>query len=137
MVRMPHERSVGMDIYKDRVLIVDDDETSRDLFTEHLTAIGYSTVTAKDGEDAIDILAQDPNFDLIITDIMMPYMTGFDFTARLKESVSMQKIPIIATSAYYDYEKMRSSQTLHADGFVPKPIEHEVLVSEIRRVTGK
>lgn len=126
-----------MDIYQDRVLIVDDDETSRDLFTEHLTAIGYSTVTAKDGEDAIDILAQDPNFDLIITDIMMPYMSGFDLTAWLKQTGSTQKIPVIATSAYYDWEKMRDSQTLHADGFVPKPIEHGVLVSEIKRVRGK
>jgi CheY-like chemotaxis protein len=126
-----------MDIYKDRVLIVDDDWASRDLFTEHLTAIGYSAVTAKDGEDAIDILADDPNFDLIVTDVMMPYMTGFDFTARVKKTVSMQKIPIIATSAYYDWEKIQNDQAIIADGFVPKPIQRDVLVSEIKRVRGK
>lgn len=126
-----------MNISKDRVLIVDDDWASRDLFKEHLTAMGYVTVTAKDGEDAIDILAQDPYFDLIITDVMMPYMTGFDFAARLKEDVSTQKIPLIATSAFYDWEKIKNSQSIIADGFVPKPIDHKVLLSEIKRVRGK
>jgi CheY-like chemotaxis protein len=126
-----------MDISKDRVLIVDDDYDSRHIFEGHLGAMGYATVTAKDGEDAIDILSQDPYFDLIITDVMMPYMTGFDFTTRLKDLASTQKIPVIATSAFHDWKKAREDRELIADGFVPKPVQRDVLVNEIKRVMGK
>jgi CheY-like chemotaxis protein len=126
-----------MDINKDRVLIVDDDPASRELFEEHLSLMGYKPITAKDGEDAIDILTWDPYFDLIITDVMMPYMNGFDFITKLKEIVSTKKIPILATSAHYEWEKIKNSQAIIADGFVPKPIDRNVLLSEIKRVRGK
>jgi CheY-like chemotaxis protein len=123
-----------MDINQDRVLIVDDDRDSRHLFEGHLAGMGYATVTAKDGEDALDILSQDPYFDLIITDVMMPYMTGFDFTTRLKELSSTRHIPVIATSAFYDWEKARKNRELIADGFVSKPIEKNALLTEIQRI---
>jgi CheY-like chemotaxis protein len=126
-----------MDINKDRVLIVDDDGDSRCILESHLNYLGYVTATAKDGEDAIDLLSQDPNFDLIITDVMMPYMTGFDFTTSLKKHASTQHIPIIATSAFHDWKKAREDRELIADGFVPKPIKRDVLASEIKKVLGK
>jgi CheY-like chemotaxis protein len=126
-----------MDINKYRALIVDDDRNSRSLFEGQLASLGYVTTTATDGEDAIDILSQDPYFDLIITDVMMPYMSGFDFTARLKELSLTQHIPIIATSAFLDAESARKEKDLIADGFVPKPVEKAILASEIQRVMGK
>jgi CheY-like chemotaxis protein len=126
-----------MDINQDRVLIVDDDGDSRRIFEGHLAVMGYATVAAKDGEDAIDILSQDPYFDLIITDVMMPYMTGFDFTVRLKELSSTRDIPVIATSAFYNWKKARKNRELLADGFVPKPIEKGALLNEIQRVMRK
>jgi CheY-like chemotaxis protein len=126
-----------MDINQDRVLIVDDDSDSRCIFEEHLTQLGFSTVTAKDGEDALDILSQDPYFDLIIADVMMPYMTGFDFTTSLRKSASTRKIPIIATSAFHDWKKAREDRELIADGFVPKPVERDALAREIKKVLKK
>lgn len=71
--------------YKKRVLIVDDDSKSRRLFEAHLASMGFETVLANDGEEAMEILAGDLYCDLIITDVMMPYMSGFDFTKELKK----------------------------------------------------
>jgi CheY-like chemotaxis protein len=126
-----------MDIYQDRALVVDDDAASRILFVEHLSSLGYATTAAADGEDAIDILSFDPYYDLIITDIMMPYMAGVEFAAKLKKNALTQKIPIIATSAYPEWGKAPVNQSLFADGFVLKPIDRATLISEIKRVRGK
>lgn len=126
-----------MDINKDRVLIVDDSKDDRLVFEGFLSSLGYQTVTAMDGEDALDLLSQDPYFDCIITDVMMPYMTGFDFTARLKTGARTKNIPVIATSAFYEWNKAREDRELMVDGFVPKPVEKEVLMNELKRVLGK
>jgi len=126
-----------MDINKKRVLIVDDDDRSRRLFETHLRAIGFEVVLAHNGEEAIELLSRDPYFDLIITDVVMPYMTGFDFTKELKKYVETKGIPVIGTSAFHDWKKARAEYELKVDGFVPKPVEKAVLLNEINRVIGK
>lgn len=125
-----------MDMNKKRVLIVDDDDKSRRLFEAHLTSMGFETVLAHDGDEAMEILAGDPYFDLIITDVMMPYQTGFDFTKKLKEYKETKDIPVIGTSAFHDWKKSREALELIADGFVPKPVEKEILLKEIKKVLG-
>lgn len=79
------------------------------------------------------MLQDDPYFDLIITDVMMPYMTGFDFTKELKENPRTRDIPVIGTSAFTEWEKARKEGELIVDGFIPKLIEKAVLLREIRR----
>lgn len=123
-----------MNIDKKRVLIVDDDSKSRSLFDAHMRSMGFETVLANNGEEAMEILATDSFFDLIITDIMMPYMTGFDFTKKLKEYTETKGIPVIATSAFHEWKKAREDFELVADGFVPKPVERNMLVAEISRL---
>ncbi len=104
-----------MDIDKRRVLIVDDDSKSRRILQDLLTILGFESVSANNGEDALAILAEDPYFDLIITDIMMPYLTGFDLTKKLKEYVETKGIPVIATSAFHDWKKAREERTAKRD----------------------
>lgn len=119
-----------------RVLIVDDDSSSRRIFEMHLTSLGFETVLANNGEEAMEMLAEDSYFDLIITDVMMPYLTGFDFAKKLKEYKETKDIPVIATSAFHDWEKSIADHELEVDGFVPKPVEKEILYREIKRVMG-
>lgn len=116
-----------------RILIVDDDRNSRRVFESHLTPLGFDVVLVNNGEEALDMLQDDPYFDLIITDVMMPYMTGFDFTKELKENPRTRDIPVIGTSAFTEWEKARKEGELIVDGFIPKPIEKAVLLREIRR----
>ncbi len=65
-----------MDSDNKRVLVVDDDRKSRGIFEAHLSAMGFDVVSANNGEEAMDMLSGDPFFDLIITDVMMPYQNG-------------------------------------------------------------
>lgn len=126
-----------MSINIKRVLIVDDDSKSRRLFDGHLTPMGFDIVTAYNGEEALEMLADDPYFDLIITDVMMPYMTGFDFVKELKKFEKTKDIPVIATSAFHNWKKAREEHELDVDGFVPKPATKDVLMNEIKRVLGE
>ncbi|MCK9420604.1 MAG: response regulator [Nitrospirae bacterium] len=123
-----------MDIKGKRVLVVDDDSRSRRLFELQLGAMGFSSVLVNDGDEAMEILAGDCYFDLIITDVMMPYQTGFDLTKKLKEFKETKDIPVIATSAFHDWERERSNGELRVDGFVPKPVTKEALKKEIERI---
>lgn len=123
-----------MDVKGKRVLVVDDDDRSRRLFELQLRAMGLSSVLANDGDEAMEILAGDHYFDLIITDVMMPYQTGFDLTKKLKEFKETKDIPVIATSAFHDWEKARADDELIVDGFMPKPVSQEALKKEIERI---
>jgi len=123
-----------MNINKKRVLIVDDDEQSRMVFDRLLRSLGFKTVFASDGEDAISMLVLDPGFDLIVTDVIMPHMTGFDFTRRLKEYPRTGNIPVLGTSVYHDWHRTIDMRDLIVDGFIGKPVEREALMKELDRV---
>lgn len=123
-----------MEINKKRVLIVDDDVQSRELFKVLLRSLGFDTFFAYNAEDAFHTLEADPRFDLIITDVVMPFMNGFEFTQRLKADPFTMNIPVIGTSAYYDWNTEGDDRELAVEGFVAKPVEREKLVREVDRV---
>jgi two-component system, chemotaxis family, chemotaxis protein CheY len=125
-----------MDINKKRVLIVDDENRSRMLFDALMTSLGFETVLANDGVQAIEILTRDPYFDLIITDITLSGQSGFDFTGQLKHSAKFREIPVIATSTFNDWKKAKAEKELTINGFVPKPVTKNILKNEIEKVLG-
>jgi|WetSurMetagenome_2_1015567.scaffolds.fasta_scaffold181972_2 two-component system, chemotaxis family, chemotaxis protein CheY len=125
-----------MDINKKRVLIVDDENRSRMLFDALMTSLGFETVLANDGVQAIEILSRDPYFDLIITDITISAQSGFDFIGQLKHSAKFREIPVIATSTFNDWKKAKAEKEFTMDGFVPKPVTKNILKNEIEKVLG-
>ena len=125
-----------MDINKKRVLIVDDENRNRMLLDALLTSLDFETVLANDGVQAMEILDRDPYFDLIITEIALSRQGGFDFTDQLKHSARFREIPVIATSAFKDWNKAKATKELIMDGFVPKPVTKNILKSEIEKVLG-
>jgi two-component system chemotaxis response regulator CheY len=125
-----------MDMIKKRVLIVDDENKSRMLLDALMISLGFETVLANDGVQAIEILVRDPYFDLIITDISTSDENGFDFTGKLKHSAKFREIPVIATSAFKDWQKAKAGRELTLDGFVPKPVTKNILKNEIEKVLG-
>jgi CheY-like chemotaxis protein len=135
-----HDTSVNldkealMDINKKRALIVDDDVQSREIFAVHLGSMGFETLFAYNAEDALYTLETDPRFDLIVTDVIMPFMDGFEFTQRLKAGPYTRNIPVIGTSAYYDWNKKGEDRELAVDGFVAKPVERVTFAREVSRV---
>lgn len=96
--------------------------------------MGFEAVSVNNGDEAMELLSGDPYFVLIITDIMMPFMKGFEFTKKLKEYTETKDIPVIATSAFHNWKKARDEYDLMVDGFIQKPILKETLQKEIKRV---
>lgn len=108
-----------------RILIVDDDLSIRDLLGLHLRSAGYEVEVAEDAIVAgYRVLAQAP--DLIICDVNMPYMDGFEFVAALKGDSTLPYIPVIFLTAREDGD-MRGNE-LGAVAYVLKPVRVETLL---------
>jgi CheY-like chemotaxis protein len=109
-----------------RILVVDDDEGIRDLLRMHLTSAGYEVQVAADAIAAGYIVLKAPP-DLIITDVNMPHMDGFEFVAALKADTSLPRIPVIFLTSVDDGDSR--SRELGAVGYVTKPVRADRLLS--------
>ena len=108
------------------ILVVDDDESIRDLLRLHLSAAGYDVQVAQDAISAGYMVLRSPP-DLIITDINMPHMDGFEFIAALKSDRSLPKIPVIFLTSVDDGD-LRGKE-LGVVGYVTKPVRADRLLS--------
>ncbi len=117
----------AMPVENSTILVVDDDEGIRSLLKQELTEAGYNVEEAVDGKDAIaKIRVKRP--DLVILDVMMPEMNGFDVAAILKNDPQTMEIPIIILSVVQD--KARGFR-IGVDRYLTKPIDTGLLFSEI------
>jgi two-component system, chemotaxis family, chemotaxis protein CheY len=109
-----------------RILVVEDDASLRDLLRLHLSAAGYEVQTAEDGIAAgYKVLKAPP--DLIITDVNMPNMDGFEFVAALKADKSLPPIPVIFLTSVEDGDQR--GRELGAVGYVTKPVRADRLLA--------
>ncbi len=112
------------------ILIVDDHANVRTLVKEYLTEHGYRVVTARDGVEALAV-AQREQPDLILLDVMMPNMDGFEFTRRFRKE---HRAPIILLTAKIEETDKVVGLELGADDYVTKPFGMQELVARIRAV---
>jgi len=106
------------------LLIVEDDESMMDVLNEILSAEGYSIVKARDGQEALDALGQMPSPpDMIIADIMMPRMDGFELLRRIRAEEGWVHIPFTFLTARDNPQDMVLGKMLGADEYIPKPFE--------------
>jgi CheY-like chemotaxis protein len=108
------------------ILIVDDDESIRDLLRLHLSAAGYEVHVAEEAIAAGYMLLRSPP-DLIISDINMPHMDGFEFIAAVRADKSLPMIPVIFLTTIEDGD-LRGKE-LGAVGYVTKPVRADRLLS--------
>ena len=112
------------------ILVVDDDKNIRDLLALHLTNAGYEVQVAEDAIKAgYAVLRSRP--DLIISDVNMPHMTGFEFIAALKSDPSLTSIPVIFLTS--EEEGDIQGKELGAVGYVTKPIRADRLLSLVAK----
>jgi CheY-like chemotaxis protein len=109
-----------------RILVVDDDASLRDLLRLHLSAAGYEVEVAADGIAAGYRVLKSPP-DLIITDVNMPNMDGFEFVAALKADTSLPPIPVIFLTSLEEGDQR--GRELGAVGYVTKPIRADRLLA--------
>lgn len=110
------------------ILVIEDNKNMRKLICATLKQNGYSTFEAEDGEVGLDVL-DTTHIDLIICDIMMPNMDGYEFTQTLRETNC--EIPIIIVTAKELLEDKKKGFSIGADDYMVKPIDFEELILRI------
>ena len=111
------------------ILVVDDDKNVRYVMKEVLELEGYTVFTAIDGEEALGVML-DRHIDLVIVDIMMPKMDGYEFTRALRDVKS--ELPVLMVSAKHLPEDRKRGFLSGIDDFMSKPIDNEELILHIK-----
>ena len=112
------------------LLVVDDNEMNRDLLTRRLERQGYQVTVAVDGLQALEILDQ-ADFDLILLDIMLPVMNGYQVLEHLKADESLSQAPVIIATSLDEADGKARCMALGADDYLTKPFNPVVLKSRI------
>ena len=116
---------------KRRILIVDDDPAILRLLSTNLKARGYEVVTAIDGAQALEIAHREKP-DLIVLDIMLPKMSGFEVCKRLKKDPKTSDIPIIMVTALNELGDIERGIDSGTDDFLTKPVNKWELITRVK-----
>jgi CheY-like chemotaxis protein len=116
----------------DRVLIVEDDADIRDAISEALEDHGYRGIAAENGEQALRALrANSDRPCVILLDVMMPVMDGWQFRAEQSRDAELGRIPVIVLTAHANADEVATR--MGATGFLKKPVQLERLIAEVRK----
>ena len=118
------------------VLIVDDNIKNLDLFKDFVESWGYETVTAQQGKDAIS-LAERYLPDIILLDVMLPGMSGYEVCRELKENTKTQHIPVVMITVLNDIADRIHGYKIGADQFLVKPVDYNELHAILDSLFGK
>ena len=110
------------------VLIVEDDADLRDMMAQLLTIEGFGATTVSNGQQALDYLRDHASPKLILLDLMMPVMDGWEFRREQRRDPTIAKVPVVVLSAL---DKTRAVD-LRADAFLKKPLDFDRLLSLVR-----
>ena len=121
-----------------KILVADDESRFRKLVVGFLKKDGHEIVEASDGNEAINVLAAEPNIDLAVLDIMMPYINGLELCKIIKEQIG---IPVLILTAKSEDDDQISSFMSGADDYISKPVNFSILLlrihSLLRRTSEK
>ncbi len=119
------------DISECTILIVDDTETNIDILVDTFGE-KYDVAVAMDGESALEAVEEDPP-DLILLDIMMPGMNGFDVCKQLKDNPETANIPVVFLSALTEAEEKQRGLDLGAVDFITKPFDSSEIQAKVKQ----
>lgn len=119
-----------------KILVVDDDKTTRKLLSLYLKGKGYEVVTAENGLDAMEKIGVE-NINLILTDMNMPYMDGIELTKNLKSDPTLSSIPIVMVTTEADEDEKKRAFEVGVDDYLVKPANAEQISESIKRILKK
>ena len=119
-----------------RVVLVEDNESTVDVVEMELQCLGYEVSVAKDGLEALEIVSE-LNPDLVIMDIQLPKMSGFDAVRQIRSNPLIRDVPILAATAKALRGDREKCLAAGADGYIAKPFTHRELHSAIDQVFRK
>jgi two-component system cell cycle response regulator DivK len=118
-----------------RVLVVEDTEDNRRIVYDLLTASGYQVLEARDGAAGM-AMAAEHRPDLILMDVQLPELDGYEATRRLKADPDLRDIPVIAVTAYALSDDEGKARAAGCDGYVAKPFSPRQLLATVRKFIG-
>jgi two-component system, chemotaxis family, chemotaxis protein CheY len=116
-----------------RILTIDDSKTIRDMLRMTLVDAGYDVLQAIDGQDGVELLERE-TVDLVITDINMPKMNGYEVVRHLRGNPAYNGLPILVLTTESDTDKKNIAREAGATGWMVKPFDPERLVATVRKV---
>jgi two-component system cell cycle response regulator DivK len=117
------------------ILVVEDQEDNRQILRDLLGSAGYQLVEAENGEEALKALARQRP-DLILMDIQLPIMDGYETTRRIRANGDFKSIPIIAVTSYALAGDDAKALAAGCDGYVTKPYSPRKLLAKVREYLG-
>lgn len=121
-------------VMKKRILTIDDSKTMRDMLMVTLADAGFDVIQGVDGQDGLDTLG-DGRVDVVITDINMPKMDGYEVIRQLRRNPVHKTTPILVLTTESDREKRGLAREAGATGWMVKPFDPDQLVATIRKVS--
>ncbi len=117
-----------------RILVVEDDLDIRSILSQLLVFEGYDVDEASDGAEALTMLRKDPLPALILLDLMMPIMDGWQLRAELQRDPTLSSVPVVIVSA--DVRAEQEASRLRVAGLLKKPLQIEPLLELVHRICG-
>ncbi|MGA3310811.1 MAG: response regulator [Xanthobacteraceae bacterium] len=118
---------------KKRILTIDDSRTMRDMLMVTLAEAGFEVIQGVDGQHGLDTLGND-RVDVVITDINMPKMDGYEVIRQLRRNPVHKTTPVLVLTTESDAEKKNLARQAGATGWMVKPFDPDQLVATIRKV---
>jgi twitching motility two-component system response regulator PilG len=123
-------------VAKQKILIVEDEESLLKLESILLTSKGYDVRGVSNGQEALDAIAEEKP-DLVLLDIMLPEIDGFEVCQRIKDNPETREIPVIMLTAKKSREDMARGEKVGADWYITKPFKSVMVIETIQRFLAK
>lgn len=117
------------------IVMVEDNPDNRTIYSIILECRGFQVLAAEDAETGIELI-RERHPDLVLMDISLPRMDGFEATSRLKQNPETAEIPVVALTAHAFEEDKRRAREVGFDAYLTKPVEPSRVVREVERLLG-
>ncbi len=115
-----------------RILVVDDEPINQQVLKNHLSGHNFQLIPAMHGEEAIEIINRDSNIDLVLLDVMMPRMSGYEVCQKIREKYLPSELPVIMITAKNQLQDIVQGLSVGANDYLPKPFHREELLARIK-----
>ena len=134
--RLPRTAERAQEVHRRRIMVVDDSPLTRELIAALLEAVGYDTISAADGAEAIHVLST-TQVDLVVTDLEMPGLDGLELTRQIKGHDTLNRLPVIILTTRGGEEDRKKGLAVGANGYITKgDLVRQDLVDVVKRLLG-
>jgi CheY-like chemotaxis protein len=117
------------------VLVIEDHEDTRDLLRRILESLGIRTLVARDGQEALEVMARRLP-DLVLCDLRMPVLDGFAFLRAVRRDPGARRVPVVAVTAHGADRDLHATWRAGFDGHLTKPFDFDSIVAVVERALG-